>query len=104
LKFSENLVPLILSGEKTTTWRFFDEKNLKEGDEFILLNQVTGKEFAKAKVTKVYEKRFKDISDDDLDGHEKYENRDKMLKTYQNYYGDKVNWEAMVKVIDYKLI
>lgn len=28
LKFSENLVPLILSGQKTATWRMFDEKDL----------------------------------------------------------------------------
>jgi hypothetical protein len=28
LKFYDNLIPLILSGEKTSTWRIFDDKNL----------------------------------------------------------------------------
>jgi len=33
LKFSAELVPLILSGEKTMTWRFWDDKDLDSGDE-----------------------------------------------------------------------
>ena len=27
LKFAPKLVPLVLSGEKTSTWRMFDEKD-----------------------------------------------------------------------------
>ena len=39
LKFKNELVSLISSGEKDSTWRLFDDKNLQEGDEVILVNQ-----------------------------------------------------------------
>jgi hypothetical protein len=37
LKFRKTLSELILKGEKTATWRLFDDKNLKEGDEIVLV-------------------------------------------------------------------
>ena len=32
VKFRDYLVPLVLSGEKDSTWRLFDDKGLSEGD------------------------------------------------------------------------
>lgn len=32
LKFAPDLVPLVLSGKKDTTWRLWDDKNLTEND------------------------------------------------------------------------
>ena len=60
LKFDSNLVPKILSGDKTSTWRLFDDKDLKVGDNLILIEKETGKEFAKAVITEVEDsgKRF----------------------------------------------
>jgi hypothetical protein len=37
LKFRDYLVPLILSGSKTATWRLFDDKDLAKGDAIQLL-------------------------------------------------------------------
>lgn len=50
LKFDQSLVPLVLSGEKNSTWRLFDDKDLITGDDLILMNKQTGEEFAKAKI------------------------------------------------------
>lgn len=103
LKFAEDLIPLILSGQKTTTWRFFDDKNLQVGDDLMCLD-TNGKEIVKAKIISVYEKKFKDITDKDFEGHEKFANRQKMLEKYQKYYGQKVNWNTTVKIINFKII
>ncbi len=45
VKFREHLVLKILSGEKTVTWRLFDDKDLQEGDRIELVNWNTGETF-----------------------------------------------------------
>ncbi len=104
LKFMPNLVPLVLSGEKTSTWRLFDDKDLAVGDELSLINRSTNDEFTKAIITKTEEKKLKDLTTDDFEGHERYESNDEMYKTYKSYYGDKVNENTIVKMIDFKLL
>lgn len=99
-----HLVPLILSGEKTSTWRLFDDKDLQEGDELTLINKATGEEFAKAKITKVKEKKLGELDESDFEGHEKYNDQDNMLDHYKDYYGDKVTIDTAIKMIDFKLI
>ena len=104
IKFAEDLVPLILSGEKNCTWRLFDDKDLKVGDNLIFINRKNGEEFAKAEIVSVKEKLLGEINDDDFIGHEKFESREKMLKMYKEYYGEKVNWNDLVKMIEFKLV
>ncbi len=45
LNFSDKLVPLVLSGAKTATWRLFDDKNLAIGDELIFKNKAAGADY-----------------------------------------------------------
>lgn len=104
LKFMTHLVSRILDGEKTTTWRLFDDKDLRVGDELVLVNKDTEEEFAKALITKVREKKLKDVQSSDFEGHEKYESEEKMYETYRRYYGEKVNPDTIVKMIDFELI
>lgn len=104
LKFEKGLVKLILSGEKTSTWRLFDDKDLKDADNLDLLDFESKKVFAKAVITKVYEKTFKEIKEADFDKHEKYESKEKMLETYRGYYGGKVDWNTVIKIIEFKLV
>ena len=103
LKFAPHLVPLVLSGEKTSTWRLFDDKDLQKGDNLLLINKATGEEFAKAVIVKTQEKKLKDLKDDDFDGHEKFESEDKMYEAYKSYYGDKVTPDTIVKMVDFKM-
>ena len=53
LKFRKNLSELILKNEKTSTWRLFDDKDLKEGDIVQFLVWETKEEFANAKIVNV---------------------------------------------------
>jgi len=104
LKFDEKLVPLILSGEKTNTWRLFDDKNLKNDDEIIFINKQLMKEFAKAKITKVKKADFNNLTDKDWYGHEKYASKKEMYKAFSDYYNQIVNKDTKIKIINFKLI
>lgn len=103
IKFAPALVPLIISGKKTSTWRLFDDKDLREGDNLSLVNKQTGEEFAHAVISKLYEKKLGEIEESDFDGHEQFGSNEEMLLTYKKYYGDKVNWETIVKIIAFSL-
>lgn len=104
VKFMPHLAEMVLRGEKTSTWRLFDDKDLSVGDELSLVNKETLKEFAKAKITKVEEKKLKDLKDEDFVGHERFESEEQMYKTYRSYYGDNVGPDTMVKMIDFELV
>lgn len=106
LKFVSKLVPLVLSGEKTSTWRLFDDKDLKIGDELLFVNKETGEEFAKALVTTVREKKLGDITREDeiSEGHEKFRTDEERLATYRRYYGERVSQDTVVKMIKYELL
>lgn len=104
LKFKDYLVPLVLSGEKNTTWRLFDDKDLKEGDKLILINKDTLEEFAKAKIIFTKEKTLGEIVDADFEGHEKFESEEGMYKEYRLYYGDKVGPDSIVKLIKFEIM
>lgn len=102
LKFSVPLLKLILSGEKTTTWRIDDNKNIQEGDDLSLCDN-RGKQFAKADVSKVEEKTFGELNEEDKAGHEKFNSEQEMYKTYSNYYNMRVTPNTKVKVIKFKI-
>ena len=102
LKFAPHLVPLVISGEKTSTWRLFDDKDLKVGDKLNFINKETGEEFAKAEITSVSEEELGKITN--FEGHEKYKDQEEMLKSYRKYYGEKVNLDSVVKMIKFKLL
>ena len=104
LKFREVLSELVLKGEKTTTWRIFDEKDIQVGDELSLLIWETKEEFAKAKVVGVREVPFKDLTEEDFDGHEKFSSDEEMYETYSGYYNQPVTEDTLVKIIKFKLI
>ena len=104
LGFAQNLVPLILGGSKTVTWRMFDDKNLQIGDQLEFINSNTGEKFAEAEFVSIREKKLGEIEEKDFQGHETYKGKEEMLKTYQGYYGDKVDWDTPVKIIAFKLL
>jgi len=104
LKFAPYLVSLILSGEKTSTWRLFDDKELVAGDVLRLVNKETGEAFAVARIVAVEEKALGKIGDEDFSGHERFESTEKMFEAYRGYYGDKVNENTVVKMIDFEVL
>lgn len=104
LKFEHSLVSMILDGKKTATWRIFDDKDLRVGDDLELVEFETGEMFARAEIVNVREKKMNEITEEDFAGHETYKNREEMLKTYQGYYGDRVNWDTTIKMITFKIL
>lgn len=104
LKFRDHLAKLVLSGEKTSTWRLFDEKNLAEGDEVELINKDSGERFADATITDVREKELGKIEASDFDGHESFASEEEMYQTYRSYYGDMVGPSTIVKIIKFRIV
>ena len=103
LNFASKLIPLVLSGEKSSTWRLFDDKDLSINDEIQLKEFGTDKIFAKAKITRVIEKPFKDLSSKDKDGHETFKDDEEMYETYSGYYHTDVGPETNLKIIWFEL-
>lgn len=104
LKFRRNLSEEILTGRKTATWRLFDDKDLSVGDKIDFLIWESKEKFAEAEILNVKEKKLKDIVEADFIGHEKFASQQDMFDSYQTFYGDKVNWDTNLKLIDFKLL
>ncbi len=104
LKFAPKLVPLVLSGEKTSTWRMFDETDFQIGDQVSFVGG--GKEFARAEILTVREKRLGDITSEDeiIDGHEQFGSDEERLETYRGYYGERVTPDSLVRIMKFKLL
>ena len=102
LKFKTHLVEKILSGEKTSTWRLFDDKDLKVGDVLTFINKDTMKEFGTAKITSLKIKTLGAFTEEDWVGHERFESEEAMYESYRKYYGDKVNDKSEVKILTFE--
>ena len=103
LKFTKELVDLIKDGEKTSTWILYDESDVKVNDEILFVRRPEIVPFAKAKVIKVEEKEFKELSEKDKEGHDKYMTNHGRYKTYGSYEGKPVHAETPVKLIKFEV-
>lgn len=104
LRFAQDLVPLIPSGEKVSTWRLWDDKDLTVGDIVDFIEYGTDIHFATGKLTKVIEKPLGKLTEDHKQGHETISSDEEMYKTYTNYYGRTVDKNTLVKLIWFELI
>lgn len=104
LKFNPPLIPLILSGKKTATWRLFDDKELAVGDIFEIIESGTQKQFGTAKINKVVIKEFQDLQEEDHLGHESYGNLNQILQSYSKMYKTPVTRKTSVKIIRFDLL
>ena len=103
LKFKHEFVKEILKGKKTTTWRLFDDKNLKNKDELDLIDRESGESFGKAVIIDIQKKKIKELTDQELKNHG-YTSLGDMLDSHRVYYGAKVNLQSEVKIITFKLL
>ena len=103
IKFRDFLVELVQKGEKDSTWRLFDDKDLTVGDDVDLINWNTKEKFAEAVLIEVREKTLGSLEPSDFEGHEKFESEEEMYKSYREYYGEGVGPETVVKIIRFKL-
>lgn len=109
IKLDHQLAELIRTGKKTATWRIYDDKNLSVNDEIELVDKVekddpsTWRTFANAVIDTIIEKRLGEITDDDYIGHERFANREQMIRTYQQYYGPEVDENTPVRMVHFTL-
>ncbi len=102
--FAPNLIPLIMSGQKTSTWRLWDDKHLTQGDIVEFGNSETREVFAKAELKRVIEKPFKDLKEGEKEGHEKYTSEEELFEKFEKYYGKLVDKNTIFKIIWFELI
>lgn len=103
LKFKHHFAEQILKGTKTSTWRFFDDKDLQTGDQLELMDSESGEIFAHAEIISSQEKKAKDFTIEELNSHG-YKSLEDKLKSHREYYGNRVTADTMVKVIEFKLL
>jgi len=104
LKFRKKLSELILSGNKTTTWRLFDDKDLSVGDRVSFIVWENNLEFARVEIIFVKKTTFGQLTKIDWDGHEKFSSDKEMYKTYERYYNKKVDENSPVKIIKFRFL
>lgn len=104
LKFKAHLADQIQGGTKVSTWRLFDDKDLKENDMVDLYVNGVDTPFAHARITKVLTKKLGSLSDEDWIGHERFESDEQMYETYRSYYGPSVDANTEVKLIWFSLM
>lgn len=104
LKFESKLADMILSGEKTSTWRMFDEKGLFVGDKIEFIRRPELVVFASALITDITEKTVGKIDNLDYVGHEKFNSPNEMMKTYSAYYARPIDKRTKMKIIKFKLL
>ena len=101
-KFRPYLIPLILSGEKYSTW-CLEPKKVRVGDIVELINWTSKERFGFAKITRVKKDVMKNVSEVQ-DGHEKFKNRKEFYETYATYYNKKVDDTTAIWMYDFELI
>jgi hypothetical protein len=97
LKFQPQHIQTILSQEKITTPRMFDDKNLVAGDIVDFVNTETGEKFASGKIIGVREMTFQEMVYDAVEVDEVY-------NQYKQYYRRDIKPKDIVKWIDFDII
>lgn len=103
LRFTKSLPPFILKGAIDITWRYRDEKGIIAGD-LLSLKTKADVEFARGEALWVKLTTFGKLTEEDKQGHERFDSDEKMYKAYSKYYRIQVTPETPVKVIKFKLL
>ncbi|HET7528861.1 MAG TPA: reverse transcriptase-like protein [Candidatus Saccharimonadales bacterium] len=105
LKFDHEQAELILSGQKRSTWRMFDDKDLSVTDQLKIIDKSNPddpggwKVIGQGTVTEVVEKLLKNITEQDMQSHEAFGSREEILEHYRGYYGRRVTMDTPVKMV-----
>ena len=107
LKFDHDEAEQISQGQKNTTWRLYDDKDLSVDDELKIIDKATRnpagwKVIGQGKVTEITEKKLGAVTKADMDGHRQFGSEEEILKTYQGYYGDRVSLDTPVKIVRFE--
>ncbi len=107
LKLDHELAQQIADGQKTSTWRINDEKDISVNDEVQLIDKVdahnrsTWRPIGVATVDTVVQKRVGELTLEDMEGHEKYGSIDSLLEVFRGYYGSGITEQTPIKLISF---
>lgn len=119
--FASELVPLIVKGEKTYTYRLLVRepvqlengemmhrlvnkyKCLEVEDRFLITNSSTKTPFAEIEILHKEEVHFYDIPID-REGHEPYPTKEVMRETFESYYKRKIEDDDQFLVFQFKVL
>lgn len=103
LKFKGGLVPKILDGSKTVTWRISDDKDLSLGDILSFLNSETGEAFANVEIIGLQEKKIGELTPEDLKLNS-YKSIPEVVESHKTYYGEGVSVDTPIKIVFFKIV
>lgn len=95
---------MILRGEKTVTWRLFDDKDLSIGDKVEFLNWETGELFAYTTITSCVQKTLGNLQPHDFNGHRTFSSPNEMYEHYATLYQRKVDESTPLKILTFELL
>lgn len=101
LKFRSHLIDKIKRGDKTTTWRLFDEQELKPGDKVACVETESGEKFADIEILSCAEKSVKDLSPEDIRTNN-YNDKEQALTVLKKYYAHPITDDTAVKIVTFK--
>ena len=105
LKFNHDDAKLISGGQKTNTWRLYDDKDLSVDDTVKIIDKVKPNQpsswrvIGEGKIVEVLEKKLGGITDADMSKHKEFASKEEILETYRAYYGDRVTLDTPVKIV-----
>lgn len=103
LKFKSSLIPLVLGGTKTATWRMKDDKDLAAGDAMIFVDASTGQDFARAELTDVKLTSIHDFTNEDREGNVDFSSKEELLADFQRTYDDDVTIDTPMKIVRFQV-
>jgi len=104
ISFASNLVPLILDGSKTLTYRLGEKyASVEIGDILSTKDSSTGEVFAKIEITLKEKGTFATLRDD-REGHEVYRTPEERRATFERYYNRPVSDDEPVIILGFKLL
>jgi ribonuclease HI len=108
LKFNHKLAELIAGGQKNTTWRLFDDKDLSVGDVIKIIDKVDAEDtktwriIGQGSIKQIVEKKLGDVTSADMEeAGEVFASKEAMLDTYRGYYGNRVSFDTPVKIVTF---
>lgn len=108
LKLDHELAQLVRAGQKTSTWRINDDKDLSVNDQVEFVDKVDPKNrasweiFGVATIDEVISKRMGELNETDEIGHEGYTSKEEMYKAFRGWYGKDVGPDTPVKIIRFR--
>ncbi|MGB4759296.1 MAG: reverse transcriptase-like protein [Candidatus Saccharimonadales bacterium] len=110
LKLDHQSAVDIIEGKKTSTWRMFDDKDLRVNDVVAIIDKVDPSDqnswhvIGEVKINKILEKRLRDINNADYTDGQQYDSLERLLAAFQSYYPDQVvTADTPVKILYFAL-